>query len=75
VGTSLKQAVEEAGAFFAAFPGVHEDNDVRQFAGCPEPPLTLGTVYAMYKLAQSFVEISGEYTPEEVSRALSRRRG
>jgi hypothetical protein len=73
-GTSLKQAVEEARKFFTAFPGLHEDNDVRQLAGCPEPPLTIGAVYAMYQLAESFVEISAEYTPEEVSRALLRRR-
>jgi hypothetical protein len=69
---NLKHAVEETGRFLDAFSMLEAGADVRQLASCPWPPLTLGTVQALYELGRDIQETADEYGPEAVARALAR---
>lgn len=68
----LKQAVAEAGTWLPLLGQSEDPVDVTTLNHWGYPPLTLGTVRALYELAADFQAIFEEYTPEEVARALSR---
>jgi hypothetical protein len=70
--TNLRKAAEESGTYLAYFQGLQDGVAVHQLADWKWPPLTIGTIRALHELAQGFVEICGEYTPEEIAKAISR---
>jgi hypothetical protein len=74
VSTNLRQAVQEAGTFIGSVSEAdgRDAVDVTLVGAWGHPPLTMGTIRALHELAEWFVEICGEYTPEEIARAISR---
>lgn len=70
MSTNLKHAAGEAAVFLGAFPETGDDVDVRRLAAWPWPPLTLGTVRALYELAADICSVAGEYDAELVARRL-----
>lgn len=68
--TNLKQAVAEAGRYLACYPGLAAGVDVCQLAGVYRAPLTLGTIYTLWDLANDLVTASGQYSPEEIAEAM-----
>jgi hypothetical protein len=74
VSTNLRQAVREAGTFIGSVGEAdgRDAVDVTLAGAWGHPPLTMGTLRALYELAEWFVEMCGEYTPEEIARVYSR---
>lgn len=68
----LKRAVAEAGNYLGCYPGLPAAVDVCQLADVYRAPLTLGTIHALWDLANDILAMCGEYTPEELARAARR---
>lgn len=70
MNVNLRQAVEEAGPFLALLEESQDELDVTLLHGWGYPPLTLGTIRALYALASDVDAIVAEHGP-----ALNRARG
>lgn len=74
MSTNLKQAAQEAGIFIGSVSEADDRDavDVTLAGAWGHPPLTMGALRALHELAEWSVEVCGEYTPEEIARAISR---
>jgi hypothetical protein len=75
--TKLSDAVAEAGPFLALLEESQDKLDVTLLASWNYPPLTLGTVRALYELAAEICAAAGQCDLELLQQeiALARERG
>jgi len=70
----LSQAVAEVAPWLALLEESQDELDVTLLSAWSYPPLTLGTVRALFELAKDVCEAAGAYSAQDVDRVLSRGR-
>jgi hypothetical protein len=70
----LSQAVAEAAPWLALLEELRDELDVTILNCWGYPPLTLGTVRALYELAKDVCDTADAYGAQDLDRAVSRGR-
>ena len=73
MSTPLAEAVAEAGAWLTTLPDAQDYVDVTLLHDWGYPPLTLGSVRALYEVAKELCDTAAAYGTQDVERVIARR--